>query len=105
MRGGRIRPRQSRVTECTISLDVAMPTQAIRRAKLHEALQELKREGHATREAQALYIGGSATARRLDAMLGGADIPVLFVTHVEHVLFKPKGWMSNLSDSEETSVV
>jgi hypothetical protein len=81
-----------------------MPTQAIRRAKLREALQELEREGYATREAQALYIGGSATARRLDAMLGGADIPVLFATHVEHVLFKPRGWMSNLSDSEKTSV-
>ena len=74
-----------------------MSVQNARRINLQRVLDQLERDGYATREAQALYIGGSATARRLDAMLAGADIAVLLATHVEHVLFKPRGWMSHLS--------
>jgi hypothetical protein len=81
-----------------------MSVQNARRINLQRALDQLERDGYTTREAQALYIGGSATARRLDAMLGGGDIPVLFATHIEHVLFKPRGWMSHLPANEETSV-
>jgi hypothetical protein len=34
------------------------------------------------------------TAKRLEAMLAGAYIPTLVAAHIEHVMFKPKGWMS-----------
>lgn len=71
-----------------------MPTQAIRRANLRAILLRLASEGYGTREAQALYLGRSVTPNRLEAMLAGADIPALFAARIEHVLFKPKGWMS-----------
>ena len=71
-----------------------MPSQAIRRANLRAILHRLASEGYGTREAQALYLGRAVTPNRLEAMLAGAEIPALFAAHVEHVLFKPKGWMS-----------
>ena len=71
-----------------------MRTQDARHTKLIEILKQLEREGYCSRESQALYLGGSVTARRLEAMLAGADVPALFASRIEHVMFKPKGWMS-----------
>ncbi|WP_036114433.1 MULTISPECIES: hypothetical protein [Luteibacter] len=71
-----------------------MTTQLHRHANLRTILTELEREGYTTREAQALYLGRVVTPARLDSMLAGADIPTLVAAHIEHVLFKPRGWMS-----------
>ena len=71
-----------------------MHTQRVRHVKLVQILEQLASEGYCSRESQALYLGGAVTARRLEAMLAGADIPALFASRIEHVMFKPKGWMS-----------
>jgi len=71
-----------------------MDLQAIRRSNLRTVLANLERDGYVTREAQALFLGSSVAASRLDSMLAGGYITAMFVNHVEHTLFKPRGWMS-----------
>ncbi|MGF6492778.1 hypothetical protein ABIE56_000935 [Luteibacter sp. 621] len=71
-----------------------MPTQAARLAKLRAVITVLEREGMSSRKAQARYLGNVVTPRRLQAMLDGGRIDALFAAHVEHVLLKPRGWMS-----------
>jgi len=71
-----------------------MHTQSIRHVNLTKILEQLESEGYISRESQALYLGGAVTAGRLESMLAGADIPALFASRIEHVMFKPKGWMS-----------
>ncbi|MGN6482664.1 hypothetical protein [Luteibacter sp.] len=71
-----------------------MPTQAARRANLRVVIEQLEQDGLSSREAQAHFLGEAVTARRLQAMLEGAYIDALFAGHIEHVLFKPRGWMS-----------
>lgn len=71
-----------------------MPTQAARLAKLRAVIALLEREGLSSRRAQAQFLGNVVTPRRLQAMLDGGHINTLFAAHVEHVLSKPRGWMS-----------
>ena len=80
-----------------------MHTQNVRHAKLLEVLTQLERDGYCSRESQAIYLGGAVTARRLEAMLAGADIPALFAGRIEHVMFKPRGWMSSPDKAEMSS--
>lgn len=79
-----------------------MHTQRFRHVKLVEILEQLAREGYCSRESQALYLGGAVTARRLESMLAGADVPALFASRIEHVMFKPKGWMSQPLGTDAT---
>ena len=78
-----------------------MPTQSIRRTNLRRVLDDLARNGYSTRESQAVYLGRSVTARRLDAMLNGAEIPAFFAAALEHALFKPRGWLSLPHDADQ----
>jgi hypothetical protein len=47
-----------------------------------------------TRASQAAFLENVVAAIKLQAMLDGAHIETLFSEHVEHVLFRPSGWMS-----------
>ena len=71
-----------------------MPVQAARLANLRSVIRLLEAEGLVTRQSQADYLDNAVTASRLQAMLDGSHIHTLFAEHVEHVLFKPRGWMS-----------
>jgi hypothetical protein len=71
-----------------------MTVQSIRLANLRALVRKLVKEGLATREAQAEFLGNAASAYGLQKMLDGGAIPLLFAEHVEHVMFKPRGWMS-----------
>lgn len=71
-----------------------MPVQAARRANLRLVIRLLEEDGLVTRESQVDYLDNAVTASRLQAMLDGSHIHTLFAEHVEHVLFKPRGWMS-----------
>jgi hypothetical protein len=71
-----------------------MCVQAARRANLRNVIHLLELDGLSCREAQVQFLNNPVTAYKLQSMLDGAHIPTLFSTHVEHVLFKPRGWMS-----------
>jgi 16S rRNA U516 pseudouridylate synthase RsuA-like enzyme len=77
-----------------------MPVQAARLANLRSVIRLLEAEGLVTRQSQADYLDNAVTASRLQAMLDGSHIHTLFAEHVEHVLFKPRGWMSEAHDPE-----
>lgn len=76
-----------------------MPTQVARLAKLRAVVAKLEREGLSSPKAQARYLGDVVTQRRLQAMLEGGRIDTLFAAHVEHVLLKPRGWMSESTEA------
>lgn len=71
-----------------------MPVQAARLANLRAIVRLLEEDGLVTRESQAAFLENAVTAFKLQAMLDGARIDTLFAEHVEHVLFKPRGWLS-----------
>ena len=77
-----------------------MPVQAARLANLRSVIRLLEEEGLVTRQSQADYLDNAVTASRLQAMLDGSHIHTLFAEHVEHVLFKPRGWMSECHSAE-----
>jgi hypothetical protein len=77
-----------------------MPVQAARLANLHIVIRLLKEDGLVTRESQAAFLENAVTAFKLQAMLDGAHIDALFSEHVEHVLFKPRGWMNECHSAE-----
>jgi hypothetical protein len=76
-----------------------MKVQTARLNNLRAVIRLLEQDGLASREGQAVYLGRAVTARKLQAMLDGAHIHVLFAEHVEHALFKPRGWMSQQHDT------
>lgn len=77
-----------------------MPVQAARRANLRTVIRLLEEDGLITRTSQAAFLENAVTAFKLQAMLDGARIETLFAEHVEHVLFKPRGWMSECHSAE-----
>ncbi len=77
-----------------------MPVQAARRANLRSIICLLEEDGLVTRQSQVEYLDSPVTASRLQAMLDGSHIHALFAEHVEHVLFKPRGWMSEVHSPE-----
>lgn len=87
------------------SVEVIMPVQAARLANLRSILRLLEEDGLATRESQAAFLETAVTAYKLQAMLDGARIDTLFAEHVEHVLFKPRGWMSEAHAPEVLDMV
>lgn len=76
-----------------------MPTQAARVANLRAIIDLLEHDGLVSRQAQAQFFGDVVTARRLQSMLNGGHIDTLFAAHVEHVLFRPRGWMSEAHEA------
>lgn len=82
-----------------------MPIQAARLANLRDVIRLLEQDGLSTREAQVLFLGSPVTEFKLQAMLDGARIDTLFSEHVEHVLFKPSGWMSELPASRRSETL
>jgi hypothetical protein len=81
-----------------------MPVQAARLANLRSVIRLLEEEGLVTRQSQADYLDNAVPASRLQAMLDGSHIHTLFAEHVEHVLFKPRGWMSEAHDPETLDI-
>jgi hypothetical protein len=77
-----------------------MPVQVVRRANLRSIIRLLEEDGLVTRESQAIFLENAVTAFKLQAMLDGARIDTLFAEHVEHVLLKPRGWMSETHGQE-----
>lgn len=73
-----------------------MPFQAARHANLCAVIRLLEQDGLVTREAQVQFLGNPVTAFKLQAMLEGGWIGPMFAERVEHVLFKPRGWMSEV---------
>jgi hypothetical protein len=71
-----------------------MPVQAARLANLRTVIRLLEEDGLLTRASQAEFLQNAVTAFKLQAMLDGAHIDASFADHVEHVLFNPRGWMS-----------
>jgi len=71
-----------------------MTVQTARLENLRSVIRLLEEDGFGTRQAQVAYLGNAVTAVKLQAMLDGSHIDALFADHVEHVLFKPRGWMS-----------
>lgn len=82
-----------------------MPVQAARLANLRSVIRLLEEDGLATRDSQAAFLENAVTAFKLQAMLDGARIETLFAEHVEHVLFKPRGWMSKAHTPELLDMV
>jgi len=80
-----------------------MQVQNNRRKNLIDVLNQLEQEGLATREAQAVYLGGAVSASRLQLMVNGAHISVFFALSAEHALFKPRGWLSKAHSVETGS--
>lgn len=73
-----------------------MPFQAARHANLCDVIRLLEQDGLVTREAQVQFLGNPVTAFKLQAMLDGGWIGPMFAERVEHVLSKPRGWMSEV---------
>src|SRR6187402_1278151 len=51
-------------------------------------------------QSQAAFPENAVTAYKLQAMLDGARIDTMCAEHVEHILFKPRGWMSEPHSAE-----
>ncbi|WP_369927442.1 hypothetical protein [Xanthomonas sp. NCPPB 2632] len=83
------------------AVSIDMPIQTARRANLKALIDQLEADDVSTRQAQAVYLGRSVTARKLQAMLDGSHIDSLFAGHIEHVLLKPRGWMSDPRTCQE----
>jgi hypothetical protein len=81
---------------------LVMPLQAARHANLCAVVRLLEQDGLVTREAQVQFLGNPVTAFKLQAMLDGGWIGPLFAERVEHVLLKPRGWMSEVHAEEAT---
>ena len=75
-----------------------MPIQTARFANLRRIIDALEQRGFLCRQSQANFLGTAASARALQSMLDGVPIPLLFAEHVEHLLSKPRGWMSQHHD-------
>lgn len=78
----------------------SMSVQHARLENLRAVVLELEAAGHASREAQAAFLGGAVTPRCLQAMLDGAHIHALFAGHLEFILRKPRGWMSRCHEGD-----
>jgi hypothetical protein len=74
----------------------SMPVQAARLANLRAVIRVLEQDGLCTRASQVAFLENAVSASRLQTMLDGGHIHALFAEHVEHVLFKPRGWMSEV---------
>jgi hypothetical protein len=81
-----------------------MPIQRIRHNNLDRVLRWLEEHQVVGWDAQTQYLGNPVTARRLETMASGADIPVLVARHIEVVLGLPRNWMDD-SDAPRASLV
>jgi hypothetical protein len=72
-----------------------MPIQRIRHDNLDRVLRWLKDHQVVGWDAQTRYLGSPVTARRLEIMASGGDIPVLVARHIEFVLGLPRNWIDD----------
>jgi hypothetical protein len=82
-----------------------MPIQTARLANLRSVIRLLEQDGLVSRQAQVEFLDNPVTAEKLQTMLDGGHIGALFAEHVEHVLFKPRGWMSEVHTDEAIPTV
>jgi hypothetical protein len=72
-----------------------MPIQRARHANLDRVLGWLEENQVMGWDAQTQHLGSPVTARRLETMAAGGDIPVLVARHIEVVLDLPRDWMDD----------
>jgi hypothetical protein len=72
-----------------------MPVQRVRHAQLARILQWMTEGDIVTWEARVDYLGNPVTAKRLEIMAQGGEIPVLVARHIEVVLGLPREWMDD----------
>jgi hypothetical protein len=73
-----------------------MPVQRARHVQLTRILQWMGEGQIVTWEDRVHYLGNPVTARRLEIMAQGGEIPVLVARHIEVVLGLPRGWMDDM---------
>ncbi|WP_285404641.1 hypothetical protein [Luteibacter sp. ME-Dv--P-043b] len=72
-----------------------MPIQIARHAQLARILQWMTEGDIVTWEARVDYLGNPVTAKRLEIMAQGGEIPVLVARHIEVVLGLPREWLDD----------
>jgi hypothetical protein len=72
-----------------------MPVQRARHVQLNRILQWMAEGRLDTWEDRVDYLGNPVTAKRLEIMANGGEVPVLVARHIEVVLGLPRGWMDD----------
>jgi hypothetical protein len=78
-----------------MSVSNVMPIQTARHANLSRLLRWLEEHAVVGLAAQAAFLGNTVTVHKLESMVAGSEVPVLFARHIEVFLHLPRNWMDD----------
>lgn len=76
-------------------VSTVMPIQTARHSNLRRLILWLEEHGVVGMAAQAAFLGNTLTAHRLESMVSGSEVSVLFARHIEVFLHLPRNWMDD----------